>query len=716
MQIYPHLKKFLLSTTIGLAAVLATACGSDSGGDGSGGGGGGGNTPAPPPGPVNCIIRPDPSTQFPSQAQTQPDEVWHDYTYNPSSAFKIYGYNNPDPIHVKKIKIVNNYNQLIFPVVFSPTPFTGSDGLQKTMSRIFVGKPSCANPAAFYAGIPAGGSAEVYIPKQMWDTGHVKIFTEAPYFLQEDVGTEIQNPLYTIDNIKSSPNYGYLLYTSGTPNDFPLELPFQLTEYTIESRCKADTPDCATEASDLLTVDFDISAVDQLFLPVAMQESTGSRGFVGTGMSVNDFQSKLLAFTQGGGPFSYDSVVGWPYYYGSSRQLGYKNGLIKIPMGYNVLNSILFPSPTPYDPNHVINSTVVLNKNSNQLVTDQGTLQNVANNIVGRWTPFWQTIPTICNGRADQNTFCQDFTDTLKFLDTNILNACKYSLSSSGIDPVLCTTAGNSRAVVSDTEKVRAIVGYSFAGTTFSESGGPYPISDLNSMCKSETDPNPVRNAVFYSNCFRDAAKSAQRGVPYPYWEYPTQYYPEISSIYNLNPVVWFVHQYLGLSVYAFSVDDDIGNQELVGNGFTITVGGVNGLTSSTAFEPRKSQIIAFPGGSVNPQWQGTLSSSSVCLPGRVGACDLNIQDGGYSSVDVKLTGIPGVTNPNYFLNFTITSGGKQTCSIPGLPDYEYDQLVITNCSTSAGLQNCAPANLYVALNNPTHSCAQTVSLTNPIP
>lgn len=739
-----HLKNSKLSSNfkklfaLSCLGILIAAC------SGGGSRGGGDIIPIIPVNPVNpvdptdCFENPNPNTRLPSQ-HISTDDVFHNYT-NPDSTYQIFGWANPNPIHVKKIKVFNNYSKTIYPVIYSPTPFQGSDGKEKTLSRIFVGKPACKDKTAFYAGIPAGKHASVYVPKQMWDAGHIKIFTEAPPFKQEDVNKTIEAPIYTVDTIKNSPNHGYLLYVSGTADDFPQELPFQLTEYTIEANCHDDAdPSCATVASDRLTVDFDISAVDQLYIPVAMQESTGSRGYVGTNATVGDFQAQIRQFIDGTGEFSYDSTVGWPFYYGSNGADGYKNNLVKIPMGYNVINSILFPSPSPFGP---VNSIFVHNKLTNQSVGDQTTLQNVANNLEPRWTKFWTPGTTVCNGRADQ-AFCTDFVKTMNFLFNNIVAACQYSLSHTvpAIDPLLCTTLRegpplNPRSVLTDIDKIQKLLGYTFSGTTFDSPQlgpipptGPYLASDPDGLCQFEfpSVPPKDKDGTFYSNCFRDMAKSVQRGVPYPFWLYPTQFYPDLSSIYTLNPVVWLVHKKLNLSVYAFSVDDDIGNQELVGTGINVAVGGLTGLVSTNAFDPKFLQILAFPGGTTNVQWNGTVSSSSkvfpACIPGQVGACDVNIQEGGYTSVDVSLT---GVANPNNFLKFTITSGTPKLCSSanpdfnpnnPGASaDYLFTPLLTGNCSTSTNLQNCAANAPSVSFSSKTLNCAQTVEFAVPVP
>ncbi len=65
--------------------------------------------------------------------------------------------------------------------------------------------------------------------------------------------------------------------------------------------------------------------------------------------------------------------------------------------------------------------------------------------------------------------------------------------------------------------------------------------------------------------------KSALRGVPdftSPRYSNPSQWYPDPAlmtggqnfNVFNLDPFIWFIHQKLGLSAYAFGLDDDIGD------------------------------------------------------------------------------------------------------------------------------------------------------------
>ena len=87
-----------------------------------------------------------------------------------------------------------------------------------------------------------------------------------------------------------------------------------------------------------------------------------------------------------------------------------------------------------------------------------------------------------------------------------------------------------------------------------------------------------------------DVTKSLQRGVPdftSPLYADQALWYPDPAlpagglsyNAFNLNPVVWFVHQKLGAIVYAFSLDDELGNVNAGGaTDVRIDIGGLDGF------------------------------------------------------------------------------------------------------------------------------------------
>lgn len=719
-------------------------------------------TPPIPPGPTSDCF--DSDVLFPAGTATA-DFIFPNYT-NPGPNRTVYGYNNPN--HVKKITIINNSEKVIYPVVYAPNTNKLGDGRPVNLSRIYVGKPSCKAPGKFSFGLApkkAGSIANravVYVPKQLWNAGHVKIFTEAPNLIQEDLGNQVAYKFYTTDTTSSSPNYGHFVYASysDNPTDFPLDYPFQLTEYTIESDCY-DEANPACNDTDKYTVDYDISYVDHLYLPIAMQQSDGMRGYVGTDYTLDNFQAQISQFVNGQGSYAISSntQLGWPFYYGSQGARGYANNYHKLPTGYNVFNEWLGPSLSHYD-----NNVTTL------WAMDQGSprpgVKDLSQAILDRWTNLWVGCATNSVGVDAQQ--CQ-FMQTLEFIKKNTLKACQASLlqiSSPANYPggaaafyQECDTAGKPRSVVTEAEKVRAALGYTFNAHAFvynsdayynGTTGGPvtlaptvpaatrtaikngqltFPVDTSGTggdICARNTlttkpsqlptaqDPDPL--GTYYSNCFRDAIKSVLRGVPYPYWSYnDSQLYPVPSSAINLDPIVWFVHKKLEMSAYAFSVDDDLGNQELVGNGFVIAVGGTEGLPATNKFDNKYKQVIAFGVAQDKSTWQWNTDvprTMGICDPAYVSACDLNLNDGAYQSVALNLVKrLPnGTVDKQNYLNFTVTRGQAQQCT-RGPNQYSFYPLTITNCASSDPA--ACKANLLVTYSTP-NDCARTVNVPAP--
>jgi len=130
--------------------------------------------------------------------------------------------------------------------------------------------------------------------------------------------------------------------------------------------------------------------------------------------------------------------------------------------------------------------------------------------------------------------------------------------------------------------------------------------------------PNILPNAnTDVMTALTNISKSALRGVPdftSPLYSNPAQWYPDPAlatggqtfNVYNLNPFVWFIHDKLGLSAYAFSLDDDIGNVGATGaTNIDFSVGGLYGLRNPAPYTPQA------PFGPVQTQAAATQANSS---------------------------------------------------------------------------------------------------------
>ena len=111
----------------------------------------------------------------------------------------------------------------------------------------------------------------------------------------------------------------------------------------------------------------------------------------------------------------------------------------------------------------------------------------------------------------------------------------------------------------------------------------------LGNIIGGNTGSSFLPNAnVDVVNILTILSKSALRGVPdytNPLYSDPAQWYPDPAlpaggqtyNVFNLDPFVWFVHEKLGLTAYAFALDDDIGNVNAGGaTNIAIAVGGLD--------------------------------------------------------------------------------------------------------------------------------------------
>ncbi len=119
----------------------------------------------------------------------------------------------------------------------------------------------------------------------------------------------------------------------------------------------------------------------------------------------------------------------------------------------------------------------------------------------------------------------------------------------------------------------------------------------LGNIIGGNVGPNylPNQNPAIQATITNEI-KSALRGVPdftSQLYSNPSLWYPDPAlatggqdfNVFNLDPFIWFIHQQLGLSAYAFALDDDIGD---VGAGYAtqldVSVGGLGGLPQQAPF------------------------------------------------------------------------------------------------------------------------------------
>ncbi|MCF6764411.1 hypothetical protein L3V82_01415 [Thiotrichales bacterium 19S3-7] len=101
------------------------------------------------------------------------------------------------------------------------------------------------------------------------------------------------------------------------------------------------------------------------------------------------------------------------------------------------------------------------------------------------------------------------------------------------------------------------------------------------------------------------------RGIPTKNGDH-SKLFPDYDSIYNLNPYVTFIHKKLAMQIYAFSIDDSIGNLQFPNyNGIQIDVGGTESLPNQNPYTPPKPPIESKYHINLAPGW-GTISGE-IC-------------------------------------------------------------------------------------------------------
>ena len=115
--------------------------------------------------------------------------------------------------------------------------------------------------------------------------------------------------------------------------------PSQLLEYTIRDQLMPATP----KSNFTNSVDYDISYINNLYLPVAMEADKAHVGYVGTLDDLKTFETKVETFTAGDDLNHYFGKYGWPFYRTSNpinpiekKALIKQNALLKLVGAQNI--------------------------------------------------------------------------------------------------------------------------------------------------------------------------------------------------------------------------------------------------------------------------------------------------------------------------------------------------------------------------------------------
>ena len=476
-----------------------------------------------------------------------------------------------------ELRIYNSsglYN--IYPVISTPT--NGADewlqgGFQVPKTDIATRKYGHIFPYRIYlrpgVGIPPGGSVSVSLPLctqlvgapdigttpdqwiNWWNGGRVYIYAslvtdgQQPAALSADWANDQNNPvtLYTPGpycvgcSVPQRPVYrGKSPLPPHDPAGLPANDPAQLTEYTLGA---LDKTTFTYYDLNFGTVDYDISYVDHVYLPVAMGPiGNPDIGWIGSNYGINRFRSIMGGFLA--------AQPGWPQYLDPVTKPQQK--YLRIPGTYNTF--------AQWDP---------MNKTT---ITQPGA---AIDSLKAQWSYCTTNL-------ADTTEICQDIRTVNDFFTTNY-NSYRQLVAQGSCTP---STTPPAQPVLED--MVKHVYGW----------------VPWNEHCSGGASANNL------------ALQSDFAAVHKTYIE--LQYLPPLGTF---NPYVNLVHgkDYLDMpGSYAFSIDDDVGNMLVNGEGVIITVAGTLGLENTVPFD--KSKVVHVQIGAPLGAWRQYGFCDGIHRPG----------------------------------------------------------------------------------------------------
>lgn len=302
---------------------------------------------------------------------------------------------------IKQLTLYNNTTETIYPFLYdSNTGQSDAGGYydpRDKHNQQYRGYIGYRVGQTDYLGLEPGHSITINVPFVFWDSGRAGIATDGADLLPKDPNTSKASPTtnpffffyknigtdggdgsntarYVVDAAASSGGNGIVMYYHcSDPSVGPgSDTPNQLIEFSIRDKpflSKFNTPDNPIDSKALVTlINYDVSYVDHLILPVAMEaqgvpipntNTSKDFGWIGAKdafLGSNSIQAALKRFTSNGpgnGLGTYFQVgnkdLGWPTFFNPNYATDPTAGL-RIPSGANILlDSPLAAKKSNYD-------------------------------------------------------------------------------------------------------------------------------------------------------------------------------------------------------------------------------------------------------------------------------------------------------------------------------------------------------------------------------
>jgi hypothetical protein len=305
--------------------------------------------------------------------------------------------------------------------------------------------------------------------------------------------------------------------------------PSQLLEFTFAIVPEFDPAFPKALKIDHGFVDYDISSVDQVYLPVAMDPVNNPFiGWIGSVLGQGVFHDRLDSFQK---DFKWPKYK-WPDYVTNKDN-------IRLPGSFNVMNEIAHPgAPPPFEP-------------SGAAIKDLA--------VVQKMEKLWDE----CCGADWPSKPCQ-----------------KPSASSNTCDTATAAKMGQVAELFEKNYK------------RYTELCGPSILLTRDQMMANVYGWVPFKTkscgGVELNKTPGIGGEAGYRKIQKAYVELQYKSPPNLTGFGDFNRYVELIHdaKYLHSGEYAFSIDDAAGNMLEVGDGINITVGGVDGLGNTNPYDP----------------------------------------------------------------------------------------------------------------------------------
>lgn len=296
----------------------------------------------------------------PAEAKVKETPVQMTGTYDKDAADKgsamnglfAYSYDKQgNPIPTKTITIRNTGTTTVYPLMRgvnnTASPDDAKTGLYDPFDPVnneyrgYIGYKSALNPKTntYYYGLKPKQSVTVRVPLPFWDGGRMHILTEPQYLVPKDGVPNVYSydpnasvVIAPAEDDSSLTKDGVVLWYHSTVPVGPVnESPDQLLEWTFRDKdyfAKIPTKGVIPKGENVNLVNYDISYVDNLYLPLAIEaldvplpqppvRKRQPYGWIGANYTADGLRDKLRTFASSGtanGLGTYFGGKGWPVF------------------------------------------------------------------------------------------------------------------------------------------------------------------------------------------------------------------------------------------------------------------------------------------------------------------------------------------------------------------------------------------------------------------